>query len=209
MEIRKTVYGEQHLLVAESLNNIALLLYQQGLFEDALPLYEQSLQIKEHCWSTNDLAAVGKIKPKATTVKKPDVDGDENKPLSAEQTKKLHQHNLSIATSYHNLAILCHRIGKLEDAKKHYDKTISIREAFLGVTHADTSVAKSNKKLLLDYPHGGGPTSNLKVLPDGTTILLPNNSGKYGDHLSDTADTGSLDGGGSFITLGQQSDVTF
>jgi len=206
MEIRKTVYGEQHLLVAESLNNIALLLYQQGLYEDAFPLYEQSLQIKEHCWSTNDLAAVGqaKIKPPAS----PSSAADDGEELSAEQTKKLHNHNLSIATSYHNLAILCHRIGKLEDAKKYYDKTISIREAFLGVTHADTEVAKSNKQMLLDNPRGGGPTSNLKVLPDGTTTLLPNNSGKYGDH-SYSNDADSVDGGGSFITLGQQSDVTF
>lgn len=48
--IRRKVFGERHPAVAESLNNIGLLLYSQNRFGDAQPLMEQSIDIKRICF---------------------------------------------------------------------------------------------------------------------------------------------------------------
>ena len=177
------MFGEQHILVGEILNNIGLLLYMQGLYDDAYPMYEQALAIKELAYGN-----------KASL------------PNGANEVENLHKHNISIATSYHNLAILCHRVGKTQEAKTYYEKAIALREAFLGISHPDTETAKGNLNLLVNHPNGGANfDKDLKVLPDGTTTIIPNNSGK---HLFIKEDS-SVISGGSFVTLGQESDVIF
>jgi len=45
LQICKKIYGPQHPEVADSLNNIALLLKNEGKYEEAMSLYQESLQI--------------------------------------------------------------------------------------------------------------------------------------------------------------------
>lgn len=203
LAIRKRVYGEQHILVAESLNNIGLLLYMQGLYDDAYPLYEQSLSIKEFAYNNRD--------PAAENLERSDPTVDDSENTGSKIT--LHHHNVSLATSYHNLAILCHKIGKVKEAIKNYEKAVNIRKAFLGEQHPDTLVAEENMSKLLKNPNGEGLTSNVKVLPDGGATVMTNKSyrkgyrGEYDDLASNSES--NLDGGGSFVTLGQESDISF
>ncbi len=224
------MYGEHHILVAESLNNIGLLLYMQGLYEDAYPLYEQSLIIKEQAYNNHVLSVTDL--PGNKQNQRPENDS----PMFAADAKRedtstkiaLHNHNISLATSYHNLAILCHKIGKLDEAKRHYEKAITIRTAFLGEQHPDTSIAKENMRLLVTNPTGGGVAiGNIRVLPDGSTAKLTDNSyrkvnklnGKTSNNMkSDWSDvfgnptqeiSSTEDGEDSFVTLGQESDISF
>ena len=53
------VLGEEHPSVAETLNNIGLLLYTQGQMKEALPLYERALEIKR--------LAYGEMNPSVAT----------------------------------------------------------------------------------------------------------------------------------------------
>jgi tetratricopeptide (TPR) repeat protein len=47
LEIRQEAYGEEHPATAQSLNNLANLLKDQGSYEEARPLYERALAIFE------------------------------------------------------------------------------------------------------------------------------------------------------------------
>ena len=155
----------------------------QGLYDDAFPMYEQALTIKEMAYNNKALL-----------------------PAEANDIQNLHKHNISIATSCHNLAILCHRVGRNQEAKTYYEKTIAIRESFLGISHPDTTIAKGNLNLLVNHPNGNGNLDkDLKVLPDGTTTIIPNNSGKN----AFIKEENSVFSGASFVTLGQESDVIF
>lgn len=53
LELHKQLLGEEHPHVATSLNNLALLYYDQGRFEDAEHLFLQSLAISKTALGKN------------------------------------------------------------------------------------------------------------------------------------------------------------
>jgi len=50
LQIYKKLYGSEHPNVAQTLNNIGLLLNNQGKYVEAMPIYQESLQISKKIW---------------------------------------------------------------------------------------------------------------------------------------------------------------
>jgi tetratricopeptide (TPR) repeat protein len=53
LALRKRLLGEEHLLVAHSLNNVALLYYAQGRYSEAEPFYVQAVAVGERVLGVN------------------------------------------------------------------------------------------------------------------------------------------------------------
>jgi tetratricopeptide (TPR) repeat protein len=137
--------------LAENLNNLALLYFAQGKYEEAEPLYLRSLAILEKqlgenhpnvATSLNNLAALYKTQEKYK----------EAEPLYLRSLaileKQLGENHPDVATSLNNLAILYRVQGKYEEAEPLYLRSLSIREKQLGENHPDVATSLNNLAIL-------------------------------------------------------------
>ena len=145
---------EQPQPLATSLNNLAELYRSMGRYEEALPLYQRSLSIREEQLGANH----------------PDTATSLNNLAELyyymgryEEALPLFQRSLSIreeqlganhpdtATSLNNLAALCYSMGRYEEALPLYQRSLSIREEQLGANHPDTANSLNNLAELYYY----------------------------------------------------------
>lgn len=63
LQIREKCLGKEHLEVAQSLNNIAVLLKTVGNYEEAESLYKRSIAIKEKALGQNHPQVFGRCFP--------------------------------------------------------------------------------------------------------------------------------------------------
>lgn len=148
--IRRGVYGNHHVLVAETLHNIGVLLYQQEQFEEACPLLEETLRIKEYaCQSIHSDVRDGAV------VKE----------------KKLHTANLSVSNTCQALGAVYHRLGNLKSARTQYDRALAIRVEVLDNNHSDILAIRKNLRLL-DALERGEMEYLMEGSVDGSNSLL-------------------------------------
>ena len=144
--------GERHPDYAQSLNNLANLLYATGDYARARPLYEQALAITrealgerhpDYAQSLNNLAAL----LSATG------DYARARPLYEQalaiRKKVLGERHPSYATSLNNLAWLLQAQGDYAAAKPLYEQALAIRKAVLGERHPDSAGSLNNLAVLL------------------------------------------------------------
>ena len=135
-----------------SLNNQALLLYSQGKYAEAEPLYRRSLAIRkqrlgtEHplvATSLNNLALLLDAQARYA----------EAEPLSRRalviDEKALGTGHLDVASDLNNLAALLQAQGKYAEAEPFYRRSLAIREKLLGRDHADVAQSLNNLAALL------------------------------------------------------------
>ncbi len=152
LEIRETHLGLEHLDVAESQNNLALLLQKKGKYAEAEPLYRQSLEIREKqlgaehpdvATSLGNLASLLQAKGKYA----------EAEPLYLRSLeiveKQLGSEHPDVATSLGNLASLLQEKGKYAEAEPLYRRSLEIRENQLGLEHPDVATSLGNLASLL------------------------------------------------------------
>ena len=121
--------------MATSLNNLAALYDAQGKYEEAEPLYQRSLTIREKvlgpehpdvATSLNNLAALYDAQGKY----------EEAEPLYQRsltiREKVLGPEHPDVANSLNNLAALYDAQGKYEEAEPLYQRSLTIREKVLG-----------------------------------------------------------------------------
>jgi len=140
--------GPEHPDVATSLNNLALLYYTQGRYDQAEPLLMRTLAIREKvlrpehpdvAQSLNNLAVLYHDQGKY------------------DQAEPLYQHALVIrekvlgpehpgvvATFLSNLASLYHDQGKYDQAEPLHQRALAIREKVLGPKHPDVTQSLNN-----------------------------------------------------------------
>ena len=130
--------GEEHPLVATSLNNLAELYYSQGKYEDAEPLFIDALQMtktllgEQHpdtATSLNNLALLYKSQGKYKEAEPLYLDA-----LQIYKTQFGEQH-LSVATSINNLALLYYNQGRYEEAETLYLDALQIYKTQFGEQH--------------------------------------------------------------------------
>ncbi|NEO41912.1 MAG: tetratricopeptide repeat protein [Moorea sp. SIOASIH] len=147
LEIRQEIWGEDHLDVATSLNNLALLYQSQGRYPEAEPLYEQALALTKKLFgqdhpdvatSLNNLAALYESQGRYR----------EAEPLLREAlalTKKLlGQDHPHVAESLNNLAALYESQGRYGEAEPLYRQALALRKKRLGEDHPDVAISLNN-----------------------------------------------------------------
>jgi len=152
LAIREMTLGPRHPHTAESLNNLALLLYDQGDYVSARPLHERALAIRQETLPPNDGLIAESLNNLALVLH--DL-GD----LGA--SRSLHERALVIykdafgakhalvAKSLNNLGVLSHDEGDLTQAQSFHEQALAIREEELGPKHPLTAQSFTNLALVL------------------------------------------------------------
>ncbi|NEQ59034.1 MAG: tetratricopeptide repeat protein [Moorea sp. SIO4A1] len=153
LEIRQEIWGEDHLDVATSLNNLALLYQSQGRYPEAEPLYRQALALTKKLFgqdhpdvatSLNNLAALSESQGRYP----------EAEPLFRQAlalTKKLlGQDHPDVAISLNNLAALYESQGRYPEAEPLYRQALALRKKLLGQDHPDVAISLNNLAALYE-----------------------------------------------------------
>jgi hypothetical protein len=144
--VLQTQFQQQDAL-ANSLNNLAVLYEYQGRYNDAEPLYLQSLDIRKHqlgddhpdvATSLNNLAGLYESQGRY----------NDAEPLYLQSLdiskRQLGDDHPDVATSLNNLAGLYESQGRYNDAEPLYLQSLDIRKRQLGDDHPDVATSLNN-----------------------------------------------------------------
>jgi tetratricopeptide (TPR) repeat protein len=147
LEVTKKRLGEEHLDVATSLNNLALLYNFQGRYAEAEPLHKQELELtrrllgEEHphvTTSLNNLALLYYSQGKYA----------EAEPLYQQalelRRRLLGEEHPYVALSLNNLALLYHSQGRYAEAEPLFQQALELRRRLLGDEHPDIAQSLNN-----------------------------------------------------------------
>jgi tetratricopeptide (TPR) repeat protein len=119
--------GEEHPAVAASLNNLAALLTAQGKYDEAEPLYRQSLAIDRKVSALMSVCLFHRASCQ--------VYGDQHP---------------KVATDLNNLAELLYTKGKYDEAEPLYRQAIGVWRTALGEEHLLVATGLNNLAALLE-----------------------------------------------------------
>lgn len=151
LAMREQALGARHPMVAESLNDLAVLYFEQGHYEESLPLFQRALAMREQ--------TLGPIHPDVATSLN-NLARLSQKQGRSEEALPLHQRALSIreqtlgpthpdvAGSLNNLAMLSHEQGRSEEALPLFQRALAMREQTLGPTHPEVATSLNNLAVL-------------------------------------------------------------
>ena len=144
--VLQTQFQQQDAL-ATSLNNLAVLYYSQGWYNDAKPLFLQSLDIRKHqlgdyhpdvANSLNNLAELYRVQGRF----------NDAEPLFLQSLdiwkRQLSDDHPSVASSLNNLAALYRVQGKYNDAEPLFLQSLDIYKRQLGDDHPDVATSLNN-----------------------------------------------------------------
>ncbi|MEM9272011.1 MAG: tetratricopeptide repeat protein [Cyanobacteria bacterium P01_F01_bin.143] len=147
LSIAKKRFGESHLDVATSLNNLSSFHINQGRYEEAEPMYLQALGIgkkllgESHpdvATSLNNLAVLYNAQGRY----------EEAEPLYLQALgigkKLLGELHPDVATGFNNLAVLYIDQGRYEEAETLCLKALELRKKLLGESHPDVATSLNN-----------------------------------------------------------------
>ncbi len=153
LSLREGTAQELELAKAEQLNQQVVRLYRQGKYQEAIPLAEQTLEIRKNilgdshpdvAQSLNNLAelyrAMGRYEealPRfqdALTMRK----------------KHLGDSHPDVATSLNNLAGLYRAMGRYEESLPRYQDALAMRKKHLGDSHPDVATSLNNLAALYE-----------------------------------------------------------
>jgi tetratricopeptide (TPR) repeat protein len=147
LALRRQVLGEEHPLTAQSYNNLAGNLADQGKYAEAQPLFEKALAIyrralgEEHPLTAQSynalafsLAAQGKYAQAQPLFEK----------ALALRRKVLGEDHPDTAQSYNNVAYILGAQGKHVQAQPLYEKALAIWRKVLGEEHPRTALSYNN-----------------------------------------------------------------
>jgi tetratricopeptide (TPR) repeat protein len=152
LAIREMALGPEHPETATSLNNLALLLRDQGEFASARPLYERALAIREKVRGPEHPETTTSLNNLAYLL------SDQGDLAGA---RPLYERALAIcekvrgpehpetATILSNLASLLHVQGDFAGARPLFERAVAIREKVRGPEHPDTTLTLNNFAALL------------------------------------------------------------
>jgi tetratricopeptide (TPR) repeat protein len=152
VSISETLLGREHPDTAVSLNNLAVLLKEQGDLAGARPLYERALAIWEKILGPEHSDTATSLDNLAVLL---EVQGDlaGARPLLeralAIREEVLGPDHASTATSLNNLGLLLQAQGDLAGARPLLVRALAIREKVLDPEHPDMATSLSNLGLLL------------------------------------------------------------
>ena len=145
--------GQNHLDVATSLNNLAVLYNFQGRYAEAEPLYLEALTLREQLVGENHPLVATSLNNLAELYRSQGRYA-EAEPLylqALELDKRLLGDNhLDVATSLNNLARLYHSQGRYEEAQPLYLQALELYKRLLGDNHPYVATSLNNLARLYD-----------------------------------------------------------
>lgn len=147
LRVRQELYGAQHLLVAQSLNNLAAIPFQRGQLDEAQALHQRALAIR--------IARLGEVSPDvAVSVNAlAQIDaarGDLDKArLGFERaiaiwSATIGADHTDTAAAHNELGNVLRRMARLPEATTHLTQAMTIWQAKLGADHPNTLSVISN-----------------------------------------------------------------
>jgi tetratricopeptide (TPR) repeat protein len=152
LAIREKVLGPEHPATAESLNNLALTLTEEGDLAAARPLYERAVAIKEKVLGLEHPDTVTSLSNLGWLLQaQGDLAGARSlfESVLAIREKVLGAEHPDTATSLDNLAVLLKTQGDLVRARPLSERALAISERVLGPEHPDTATSLNNLATLL------------------------------------------------------------
>jgi tetratricopeptide (TPR) repeat protein len=152
LAIREKAFGPEHPATAQSLNNLALLLWNQGDFAGARPLFERALAIREKVLGPDHPNTATSLSNLARLLQdQGDLTGA--RPLFeralAIREKMLGPEHPDTATSLIKFAGLLQAEGDLAGARPLFEGALAIYEKMLGPEHPNTATSLHNLARLL------------------------------------------------------------
>jgi eukaryotic-like serine/threonine-protein kinase len=147
LQVRRALYGDNHLVVAQSLNNLAAIPYQQGLLDEAQALHTRALAIR--------VAQLGELSPDVAISVNALAQIDSSRG-DLDKARRGFERAIAIwnatigpdhpdtAAAHNELGDVLRRMGKLPEATEHLRKALSVWTEKLGATHPNTLSAISN-----------------------------------------------------------------
>eukprot|EP00743_Colponemidia_sp_Colp-15_P010511 GILK01011582.1.p1 GENE.GILK01011582.1~~GILK01011582.1.p1 ORF type:complete len:1383 (-),score=265.40 GILK01011582.1:214-4362(-) len=151
--IRERVLVESHPDVADALNLIATLSYDQGDFVSAEPVFWRSMLILQECSPqhptfADSLSALAQLNLEfKNNFKQAEKLFLRCLAIRRQALGPLHP---SVASTTNSLALLFHRQGRFEDAESMARKALEVRERVLGFEHKDTADSIHNLAGILE-----------------------------------------------------------
>ena len=151
LDLRLSIFGENHPDVAMSYNNIGLVYDAMGDYSKALDYYEKSLRIM--------LSVLGENHPDVATIYNNigvvyHAMGDYSKALDYYEKSLrirlsvLGENHPGVATSYNNIGIVYDAMGDYSKALDYYEKSLRIRLSVLGEEHPYTKDVQENIEIV-------------------------------------------------------------
>ena len=153
LELNEEVLGKENPLTVISMNNLAVMLSNQGKYDEAERIYPQALALSEKVLgkdhpdtlsSMNNLAGLLKNQGKY----------DEAEPVYRQtlalREKVLAKEHPDTLCSMNNLAALLDSQGKYDEAEPIYRQALALQEKVLGKEHPNTLISMSNLAWLLN-----------------------------------------------------------
>jgi CHAT domain-containing protein/Tfp pilus assembly protein PilF len=151
LAIREKVLGQEHSLVATTLNNLALLYKEQGNYERAESLLQRALAIREKVFGQeHPLVAISLTN--LAGLYQAQGNYAQAEPLYqralAISERVLGQEHPLVATTLNNLALLYKEQGNYEQAESLLQRALAIREKVFGQEHPDLATTLNNLALV-------------------------------------------------------------
>ncbi len=151
LAVSEKALGPDHPDTATSLNNLALLLWEQGHPESAQPLHERALTIREKALGPEHPATAESLNNLALDLHaQGDLVGARSlleRALEVRERALGQEHHVT-AINLDNLAIVLLDQGDLSSARMLSDRAVAIFEKTLGSEHPDTNIALANQSRL-------------------------------------------------------------
>jgi tetratricopeptide (TPR) repeat protein len=147
LAIREKVLGQEHPLVATSLNNLANLYQDMGNYQKVEPLFQRSLAIREKVLGQEHPDVASSLNNLAVLYKEM---GNYQKaePLYqrslAIREKVLGKEHPSVATGLNNLAVLYQAQGNYSQAEPLFQRSLAIYQKVLGAEHPNVANSLNN-----------------------------------------------------------------
>ena len=201
---------------AKSLNNLAIIYQEQGDYEQAKQLYEQTLEIRQKALPAKNLDIAATLDNLANSyrgLKNYEMAELFNKQAVAIRKELLLDNHPDIAKSLNNLAIIYQDQGDYEQAKPLHEEALAIRQEALPTNHPD--VGRSYGNLALVYKELGdikrAKEYEVKANETFDEKLDINHPDTYraANNLADTIIKAALPDNNSFTSIAQLHEVVF
>jgi serine/threonine protein kinase/Tfp pilus assembly protein PilF len=147
-----TELGRQPVTQAKLMETIGVVYTKLGLFDEARPLLEQSLELRRGAVGAGSVEVGDSLQKLAVLYDRQGLykEGEELARRSlAIREARLDPESLDVAESFHALGLLCERQAKYGEAEAAFTRAIAIREKSSGPDHPD--VAESLRELGIVY----------------------------------------------------------
>ncbi|WP_013325063.1 tetratricopeptide repeat protein [Gloeothece verrucosa] len=139
--------GNQDTQLAFSLNQLALLYYSQGRYEQAEPLYKQALELRKRLLGDNHPDVASSLNNLAGLYYSQGR-YEQAEPLYKQalelRKRLLGDNHPDVASSLNNLAGLYSSQGRYEEAEPLYKQALELRKRLLGDNHPDVASSLNN-----------------------------------------------------------------